>query len=71
MFKYLQTFYTIYCRHTYAIWKLQYTLNIHWKLQKIKKKTKLMSNIEFFNNYIFNFVEYHNVEDCVKSPTFL
>lgn len=30
-----------------------------------------MSNIEFFINYIFNFVEYHNVEDCVKSPTFL
>lgn len=23
MFKYLQTFYTIYCRHTYAILKLQ------------------------------------------------
>lgn len=61
MFKYLQTFYTIYCRHTYAI----------WKLQRDKKKTKLMSNIEFFNNYIFNFVEYHNVEDCAKSPTFL
>lgn len=61
MFKYLQTFYTIYCRHTYA--KL--------KLQRDKKKIKLMSNIEFFNNYIFNFVEYHNVEDCVKSPTFL
>lgn len=61
MFKYLQTFYTIYCRHTYAI----------WKLQRDKKKTKLMSNIEFFNNYIFNFVEYQNVEDCAKSPTFL
>lgn len=61
MFKYLQTFYTIYCRHNYAI----------WKLQRDKKKTKLMSNIEFFNNYIFNFVEYHNVEDYVKSPTFL
>lgn len=60
MFKYLQTFYTIYCRHTYAIWKLQRD-----------KKKKLMSNIEFFNNYIFNFVEYHNVEDCAKSPTFL
>lgn len=30
-----------------------------------------MSNIEFFNNYIFNFVEYHNVEDCAKYPTFL
>lgn len=30
-----------------------------------------MSNIEFFNNYIFNFVEYQNVEDCAKSPTFL
>lgn len=59
MFKYLQTFYTIYCRHTYAIWKLQ------------RDKKKLMSNIEFFNNYIFNFVGYHNVEDCVKSPTFL
>lgn len=39
--------------------------------KEIKNKTKLMSNIEFFNNYIFNFVEYHNVEDCVKSPTFL
>lgn len=39
--------------------------------KEIKKKKKLMSNIEFFNNYIFNFVEYHNVEDCVKSPTFL
>lgn len=38
--------------------------------KEIKKK-KLMSNIEFFNNYIFNFVEYHNVEDCAKSPTFL
>lgn len=61
MFKYLQTFYTIYCRHTYAI----------WKLQRDKKNPKLMSNIEFFNNYIFNFVEYHNVEDCAKSPTFL
>lgn len=29
-------------------------------------KKKLMLNIEFFNNYIFNFVEYYNVEDCVK-----
>lgn len=47
---------------------IEYTLKI---TKDKKKKTKLMSNIEFFNNYIFNFVEYHNVEDCVKSPTFL
>lgn len=59
------------CLNIYKLF-IRYIGDIPMLYENYKEiKKKLMSNIEFFNNYIFNFVEYHNVEDCVKSPTFL
>lgn len=50
--------------YKFFIWYIVDIFMLYENYKEIKKK--LMLNIEFFNNYIFNFVEYYNVEDCVK-----
>lgn len=52
--------------YKFFIWYIVDIFMLYENYKEIKKKIKLMLNIEFFNNYIFNFVEYYNVEDCVK-----